>query len=58
MAIKEEELRRLFDKMFHEIFAIHNDNEKLAKSIREILKQHKLGNFLKSWKMNAKGLDR
>jgi hypothetical protein len=44
--------------VYHEIFEINDDNEKLGKSIRETLKQHKLGNFSKSWKKNAKELEK
>jgi hypothetical protein len=57
VAIRKEELGKLFDSVYFEIFAIADDNEKLAKSIRETLKQHKLGNFWKSWKRNAKELE-
>jgi hypothetical protein len=57
VAIRKEELGKLFDNVYYEIFAIADDNEKLAKSIRETLKQHQLGNFLKSWKRNAKELE-
>jgi hypothetical protein len=44
--------------VYREIFEINDDNEKLGKSIRETLKQHKLGNFSKSWKKNAKELEK
>jgi hypothetical protein len=44
--------------VYHEIFEINDDNKKLGKSIRETLKQHKLGNFSKSWKKNAKELEK
>lgn len=44
--------------MYREIFAIDDDSERLGKSIRETLKQHELGNFSKSWKTNAKELEK
>jgi len=44
--------------VYHEIFGINDDNEKLGKSIRETLKQHELGNFSKNWKKNSAELEK
>lgn len=44
--------------MFHAIWAIHDaGNEKLAKSIRATLKEHNLGKFAQSWRINAEDLE-
>ncbi|KIM93347.1 hypothetical protein OIDMADRAFT_61686 [Oidiodendron maius Zn] len=56
--IRNEELRKLVERVYFAIFEIHEDNKKLAKSIRETLKQHELGNFSKWWKEIAKELEK
>jgi hypothetical protein len=55
--MRKKELGKLFEKVYHEIFDIGDDNEKLGKSIRASLKQEGLGNFSKSWKKNADELE-
>jgi hypothetical protein len=42
--------------LYQEITEINDANEKIAKSIRETLKQHNLGNFAKTWKKNEEEL--
>ncbi|KAE9371134.1 hypothetical protein N431DRAFT_376541 [Stipitochalara longipes BDJ] len=56
--IRKHELGKLFRLVYEEITEINDADEKLAKSIREILKQHNLGNFAKTWKKNEKELER
>jgi len=43
--------------VYQEITEINDTNEKLAKSIRETLKQYNLGNFAKTWKKNQEELE-
>jgi hypothetical protein len=41
--------------VYQEIAKIGDGNEKLAKSIRETLKQHNLGNFEETWRSKQEG---
>jgi hypothetical protein len=54
--MRESELGKLFTCVYQEITEIGDGNEKLAKSIRETLKQHNLGNFAKTWRRNQEEL--
>lgn len=57
IVLRKNELGELFDHVCKEIFEIHGENDKQAKSIQEILKQHKLGNFSKLWEKSAKDFE-
>jgi hypothetical protein len=46
----------LFDKVYHEIDDIDDQNPKLAKQIRDALKKDGVGNFSKMWKKNFQNL--
>lgn len=54
--MRKVEVGKLFDEVFYRIFEIDNEDEKLAISVRETLKQHKLGNFYKPWSRNSEHL--
>ncbi|KAH8745765.1 hypothetical protein BGZ57DRAFT_974389 [Hyaloscypha finlandica] len=55
-AIRESELWKLFTCVYQKIAEISDGNEKLAKSIRETLKQHNLGDFVQTWKSKQEEL--
>jgi hypothetical protein len=54
--MRKVELGKLFDEVFYRIFEIHDENEKLARSMRDTLKQHQLGDFSKTWGWNSENL--
>jgi hypothetical protein len=56
--IREFELSKLFDEVFYRLFEIHDENEKLARSIRETLKKNNLGDFSRRWGRNSTDLKR
>lgn len=54
--MRKVEVGNLFDEVFYRIFEIHDENEKLARSMRETLKKHQLGDFSKTWGWNYEHL--
>lgn len=51
--VRKVELGKLFEEVFYLIFEVDDENELLASSIRKTLKQHRLGDFSKTWGKNS-----